>query len=91
MNVPVVEVRTKKSIKNILQQSKGEIEENQRRARLAYAKALIASMTHMAVIDDHLAKEEEREIMDAIENFDEFKAELMDLYEAVKPTKTKTT
>ncbi|HPF10913.1 MAG TPA: zinc-ribbon domain-containing protein [Flavobacteriaceae bacterium] len=79
----------KESIKNILQQSKGEIEENQRRARLAYAKALIASMTHMAVIDDHLAKEEEREIMDAIENFDEFKAELMDLYEAVKTHKNK--
>ena len=75
------------SIKNILEQSKTEIEENQRQAKLTFAKALIASMTHMAVIDNEFAAEEEREIMDAISNFTEFKDELNNIHTAIKATK----
>ncbi|WP_281988907.1 TerB family tellurite resistance protein [Aquimarina aggregata] len=72
------------SIKTILQRSKEEINENQKRATSIYAKALIAAMTHMAIIDEDFASEEEREIKDAIEGFQEMKEELLAIHENVK-------
>ncbi|AXT62109.1 zinc-ribbon domain-containing protein [Aquimarina sp. AD10] len=72
------------SIKTILQRSKEEINENQKRATSIYAKALIAAMTHMAIIDEDFAPEEEREIKDAIEGFQEMKEELLAIHENVK-------
>ena len=72
------------SIKTILQKSQNEIDENKKKVKLKFAKALVASMTHMAIIDNDFAKEEEREIMDAIESFKEFKEELMHIHENIK-------
>jgi len=72
------------SIKTVLQQSKQEIDENQKRAKQIFAKALVASMTHMSIIDGDFAKEEEREIMDVIKGFAEMKEELMAIHENVK-------
>lgn len=72
------------NIKTVLQRSEEEINENQKRATLVYAKALVASMTHMSIIDGDFAQEEEREIMDAIEGFSEIKDELMAIHDTVK-------
>lgn len=72
------------SIKTILQSSEDEINENQKRAKLVFAKALIASMTHMSIIDGDFAAEEEREIMDAIEGLPEMKEDLMTIHQNVK-------
>ncbi len=72
------------SIKTVLQQSQNEINENQKRAKLVFGKALVASMTHMSIIDGDFAKEEEREIMDAIEGFSEMKDELLAIHHNVK-------
>jgi tellurite resistance protein len=72
------------NIKTILQRSQDEIDENQKRARLVFAKALIASMTHMSIIDGDFAAAEEREIMDAIEGFPEMKEELIAIHQNVK-------
>ncbi|GAA3510452.1 hypothetical protein GCM10022393_24890 [Aquimarina addita] len=72
------------SIKTILQQSQSEINETQKQANLKFAKALIASMTHMAIIDNDFAPEEEREIMDVMSKFPELKSELTEIYENVK-------
>ncbi|TSE07997.1 MULTISPECIES: TerB family tellurite resistance protein [Aquimarina] len=72
------------SIKTVLQRSQEEISENQKRATSVYAKALVASMTHMSVVDGNFAPEEEREIMDAIEGFPEMKDELMAIHKNVK-------
>ncbi|MBG6133383.1 tellurite resistance protein [Aquimarina sp. EL_43] len=74
------------NIKTILQRSQDEINENQKRAKLVFAKALIASMTHMSIIDGDFAAEEEREIMDAIEGFLEMKEELMAIHQNIKAT-----
>ncbi|WP_051476004.1 MULTISPECIES: TerB family tellurite resistance protein [Aquimarina] len=74
------------NIKTILQRSQDEINENQKRAKLVFAKALIASMTHMSIIDGDFAAEEEREIMDAIEGFPEMKEELMAIHQNIKAT-----
>lgn len=71
-------------IKTLLQQSQADVENAQREAKLIYGKALVASMTHMSIIDGNFAPEEEREIMDAIENLPEFKPALMDVFENVK-------
>ncbi len=72
------------SIKTVLKQSQNEINENQKRAKLVFGKALVASMTHMSIIDGDFAKEEEREIMDAIEGFSEMKDELLAIHHNVK-------
>ncbi|WP_106791013.1 TerB family tellurite resistance protein [Aquimarina sp. Aq78] len=74
------------SVKTILQRSQDEINENQKRAKLVFAKALIASMTHMSIIDGDFAAEEEREIMDAIEGLPEMKEELMAIHQNIKAT-----
>ncbi|WP_108867695.1 TerB family tellurite resistance protein [Aquimarina aquimarini] len=71
-------------IKTVLQRSQEEIKENQKHAKLVFAKALVASMTHMSIIDGDFAKEEEREIMDAIEGFSEIKDDLMVIHQDVK-------
>ncbi|WP_025742482.1 TerB family tellurite resistance protein [Aquimarina pacifica] len=72
------------SIKTVLQQSQQEITENQKNAQRAYAKALIAAMTHMAIIDGDFAVEEEREIMDALQGFPDIKDELTEIHQKVK-------
>ena len=72
------------SIKSVLQQSEKEVQETQQQAKLIFAKALVASMTHMAVIDNDFAEEEEREIMDMIENFSDFKEELLAIHHTIK-------
>ncbi|WP_024768338.1 TerB family tellurite resistance protein [Aquimarina macrocephali] len=74
------------SIKTILQRSQDEINENQKRVKLVFAKALIASMTHMSIIDGDFAAEEEREIMDAIEGLPEMEEELMAIHQNIKAT-----
>src|SRR5690606_1958126 len=71
-------------IKTLLQQSQADVENAQKEAKLIYGKALVASMTHMSIIDGDFAPEEEREIMDAIENLPEFEPAHMDVFENVK-------
>ena len=72
------------NVKNVLSQSQEEIDASQKAARKIYSEALIAAMTHMAVIDGDYADEEEREINDAMENFEEFKHELLQVHREVK-------
>jgi len=72
------------NVKNVLTQSQEEIDASQKAARKIYSEALVAAMTHMAMIDGDYAEEEEREINDAIENFDEFKHELLQVHREVK-------
>lgn len=56
----------------------------EKKARLVYSKALIASMTHMALIDSEYAKEEELEILGTIIEFEDLKEELESVYQHVK-------
>ncbi|MCK8524205.1 TerB family tellurite resistance protein [Aquimarina sp. D1M17] len=72
------------NIKTILQRSQQEIDENQKKAKQVFGRALVASMTHMSIIDNDFAPEEEREIMDAIAGFPEMKEELMSIHNQVK-------
>jgi len=72
------------NVKSVLAQSQEEIDASQKEARKVYAQALIAAMTHMAMVDGHYAEEEDREIQDVIENFDEFKHELLQVHREVK-------
>ena len=74
-------------IKSILTQSQEKQDAAQIEARFIFGKALIASMTHMAIIDGDFDQQEEREIMDAMEAFEESKSELMEVYEKVKRDK----
>jgi len=71
-------------IKTLLQQSKAEVENAQKEAKLIYGKALIASMTHMSIIDGDFAPQEEREIMDAIKNHSDVESILMEVFENVR-------
>src|SRR5690606_27645543 len=71
-------------IKTLLQQAKAEVENAQKEAKRIYGKALIASMTHMSIIDGDFAPQEEREIMDAIKNHSDCETVLMDIFENVK-------
>lgn len=71
-------------IKDLLGQSHSIQDNARHQSRYVYAKALIACMTHMSVIDGDFAAEEEREIKDAIEQFDDIKAELNQVMETVK-------
>ncbi|WP_430412261.1 zinc-ribbon domain-containing protein [Kordia sp.] len=76
-------------IKDLLGQSQSIQDNAQHQARYVYAKALIATMTHMSVIDNDFAVEEEREIKDAIEQFDDIKTELIEIMERVKRDQNK--
>lgn len=76
-------------IKDILGQSQAVRDNAQHQARYIYAKALIATMTHMSVVDHDFAVEEEREIKDAIEQFDDIKPELTEIMERVKRDQNK--
>lgn len=71
-------------IKKILQESQVDQSHKQEQAKSIFVSALIATMTHMALIDNDYAKEEEREIKDTINNFPEFKEHLMEIHESVK-------
>ncbi|MEL6811370.1 MAG: TerB family tellurite resistance protein [Bacteroidota bacterium] len=77
------------NIKTVLQRSQEEIDANQKQAQKIYAEALIAAMTHMAVIDGDFAAQEEREIMDAMEKFEDLQHELGQIYREVKVNKNK--
>ncbi|MFK7900971.1 MAG: TerB family tellurite resistance protein [Cyclobacteriaceae bacterium] len=72
------------NIRELLSQPKEILEKEEEESRKIYARALIASMTHMAIIDNDFAKEEEREIQDALSNFKEYSNELLPIYEDVK-------
>jgi len=72
------------NIKNLLQQSQGDIQENKARTRYSFASTVVACMTHMACIDNYLADEERREIMDFIEKFNDLKQDLLAIYEDIK-------
>ncbi len=72
------------SVKEVLERSQEEIDNAEKEAKATYAKALIASMTHMSTIDNHLDEAEEREINDAIAQFPELSADLVGIYEHVK-------
>lgn len=71
-------------IKEVLNNHNLDLEENKSHYQFIYAKAVIAAMTHMAVIDGDFAKEEEREINDVINAFEEFKDELWNVHQAVR-------
>ena len=77
------------TIRDILNQSQSVQDNAQHQSRYIYAKALIAAMTHMSVIDGDYAAEEEREIMDAIEQFGDIKPELIQVLEQVKRDQNK--
>ena len=72
------------NIRDILKKEPHEIKENQKEYREIYAKALIATMTHMALIDDEFALAEEIEIKASIVDFKEFEAVLESLHRQVK-------
>ena len=74
-------------IKSILNKNKQEQQESNKELRLILAKALIGTMTHMAIIDDDLDKQEEALIMESIETFDDIKSELLEVLSNVKQYK----
>lgn len=76
-------------VKELLNQSQEERDANQKEAQKVYAKALIAAMTHMAIIDGTFDKAEEREIMDAMAHFPDFKTELWELHNNIMVNKNK--
>ena len=71
-------------IKDVLKSNMDTLEENKIHYKRIYAKAVVAAMTHMAVIDGDFAKEEEREIRDIISAFEEFQDELWTVFQEVK-------
>lgn len=72
------------NIKSVLQRSEAEIAESQKQARKVYAEALTAAMVHMSMIDGDFADAEEREVRDAMEQFEELEWELEQVYKKVK-------
>lgn len=71
------------NIKKVLQQSQQEQDAAQQEAELVFCRALIASMSHMTMIDGDIAPEEEREINDAIAQFPNYETELKAIKESV--------
>lgn len=71
------------SIRNVLQQSQQDQEAARREGQLVFSRALVASMSHMTMIDGDIAPEEEREINDVIAQFPEFEEELKSIKESV--------
>jgi tellurite resistance protein len=71
------------NIKQILQQSQQDQEKAQKEAKLVFCRALIASMSHMTMIDGNIAPEEEREIDDAMSQFPDFEQELKSIKESI--------
>lgn len=72
------------NVKSLLTQSAESQKEQQSEAKKLFGIAVIASMMHMAMIDDDYAKEEEREINDMIDHFPENKEELQALAEKIR-------
>jgi tellurite resistance protein len=70
-------------IKNILQQSQQDQDAARQEAELVFCRALIASMSHMTMIDGDIAPEEEREIDDAIAQFPNYTQELNSIKESI--------
>jgi len=66
-------------IKSVLSQTTESREEEIENAKRLFAKALIAAMTHMAIIDNDFADEEKREIDDMIKKFPQYENELIDI------------
>lgn len=71
-------------IKSILTEATESREYDLQKAQLLYANALIAAMTHMAIIDNDFAPEEEREINDTISKYPQFEKELIGTMNLVK-------
>jgi tellurite resistance protein len=71
------------NIKEVLQQSQQDQDAAQQEAELVFCRALIASMSHMTMIDGDVAPEEEREIDDAIAQFPNYEAELKSIKESI--------
>jgi len=63
-------------IKSILSETTEKRDQAIERTQNLYANALVAAMTHMAVIDNDFAHEEEREILDTIKKFPQYDEEL---------------
>ncbi|UOB19331.1 TerB family tellurite resistance protein [Abyssalbus ytuae] len=72
------------NVKSVLQHSKEDMEKEQQEAQRVYAIALIATMTHMSIIDGEFAPEEEREIMDNMAKFPQFETVLNETFTKVK-------
>ena len=72
------------NIKTLLQQSQQDQERQRNESKALFAKAIIATMTHMAIVDGDYAVEEDREIRDMIEQFSEMKIELSALSDKIK-------
>lgn len=71
-------------IKSILAETTETREHALQKAQNLYANALIAAMTHMAIIDNDFAPEEEREINNTIKKFPQFEKELIGTMNLVK-------
>lgn len=71
------------NIKDVLQQSQQDQDAARQEAELVFCRALIASMSHMTMIDGDIAPEEEREIDDAIAEFPEYADELKSIKESI--------
>lgn len=71
-------------IKSVLSETTESREQALQKAQSLYANALIAAMTHMAIIDNDFAPEEEREIHDTIKKYPQFEDELIGTMNLVK-------
>jgi len=71
-------------IRNILSQPKEDILQNKHKVKLIYAKALVAAMTHMALIDQDYDTTEEKEILSIISKYSDLKHVLEMVHMKVK-------
>ena len=72
------------NIKTLLAQSAQDQKKENEELRALFGSAVIATMTHMAMIDGNYAPEEEREILDMISNFEGMENDLKALVEKIK-------
>jgi uncharacterized membrane protein YebE (DUF533 family) len=71
-------------IREVLTQSNEQKEKALTEAKKLFAKTLVATMTHMAMIDGHFADEEEREIKEVMNKFPDYINEIEPLFQKVK-------
>jgi len=72
------------NIKYAMQKNEAEQQKAINEAKKIYATSIVATMTHMALIDGDFAIEERRFIEDVMNQFDEFKEEIAEVYSFVK-------
>jgi len=75
------------NIKQLLESDNSELQKSQKESKKTYARALVAVMTHMAVVDGDYAEQEEEEIRLTISEFAEMQEELLELHAQVKKYK----